>query len=57
MHKLLSQVSAQTWEESIQNRLWEKVAPYVFENIYMPAAQSRSGELSRKISKYNQTGE
>jgi len=28
----------------------------VFENIYMPAAQSRSGELSRKISKYNQTG-
>ena len=50
-------VSAQTWEESIQSRLWEKVAPYVFENIYMPAAQSRSGELSRKISKYNQTGE
>ena len=29
----------------------------MFENIYMPAAQSRSGELSRKISKYNQTGE
>jgi hypothetical protein len=53
----LSQVSPQTWEEAISTKLWEKVAPFVFENIYLPAAQARSGENDRQISKYNQTGE
>ena len=38
----LSLVPAQTWEEAITKKLWEKVAPYVFESIYLPAAQGRS---------------
>ena len=31
----LSLVSPQTWEDAISKKLWEKVAPYVFENIYL----------------------
>ncbi len=57
----LSQISPQSWEEAISSKLWEKVAPYVFENIYLPAAQTRAAggdgqRPSRQISKYNQTG-
>merc|ERR1719273_2472326 len=53
----LSLVSPQTWEEAISAKLWEKVAPYVFENIYLPAAQNRSnGRPSRHISQHNTTG-
>lgn len=51
----LSLVSPQTWEEAINKRLWEKVAPFVFENIYLPAAQGRVG-ANRQISKHNRTG-
>jgi len=36
----LSLVSPQTWEDAITKKLWERVAPYVFENIYLPAAQT-----------------
>ena len=53
----LSLVSPQTWEDAITRKLWEKVAPYVFENIYLPAAQNRSnGRPSRHISQHNTTG-
>lgn len=54
----LSLVSPQTWEEAINKKLWEKVAPYVFENIYLPAAQSRSNgsHPTRPISSHNKTG-
>ncbi|XP_055627530.1 dynamin-like 120 kDa protein, mitochondrial isoform X2 [Toxorhynchites rutilus septentrionalis] len=38
----LSQVSAKKWEELLNNKLWEKLSNYVFENIYLPAAQSGS---------------
>ena len=54
----LSLISPQTWEEAVSRKLWEKVAPYVFENIYLPAAQGRAtSEPSRPISAYNKTGE
>uniref|UniRef100_U5EJB3 Dynamin-like GTPase OPA1, mitochondrial n=1 Tax=Corethrella appendiculata TaxID=1370023 RepID=U5EJB3_9DIPT len=38
----LSQVSAKKWEELLNTKLWEKLSNYVFENIYLPAAQSGS---------------
>ena len=52
----LSLVSPQTWEDAISKKLWEKVAPYVFENIYLPAA-AMSGTPQRPISAHNRTGE
>ena len=52
----LSLVSPQTWEDAISKKLWEKVAPYVFENIYLPAA-AMSGSPQRPISAHNRTGE
>lgn len=36
----LSQVSVQHWEEVLLTKLWDKVFNYVFETIYLPAAQS-----------------
>ncbi|KAJ8668085.1 hypothetical protein QAD02_009748 [Eretmocerus hayati] len=36
----LSQVSPKHWEEVLMTRLWDKVSMHVFENIYLPAAQS-----------------
>jgi optic atrophy protein 1 len=36
----LSQVSARQWEELFMLKLWEKVSPYVFESIYLPAGQT-----------------
>ena len=38
----LSQVSAKKWEDLLVTNLWEKLSNYVFENIYLPAAQSGS---------------
>lgn len=38
----LSQISAKKWEEVLNSKLWEKLSNYVFENIYLPAAQSGS---------------
>jgi hypothetical protein len=58
----LSLVSPQTWEDAISKKLWEKVAPYVFENIYLPASQSGgyessgAGGVQRPISMHNRTG-
>ncbi|XP_012270913.1 dynamin-like 120 kDa protein, mitochondrial isoform X2 [Orussus abietinus] len=36
----LSQVSPRHWDEVLMDRIWEKVSMHVFENIYLPAAQS-----------------
>ncbi|XP_018374150.1 PREDICTED: dynamin-like 120 kDa protein, mitochondrial isoform X3 [Trachymyrmex cornetzi] len=36
----LSQVSPRHWEEVLMSRNWDKVSMHVFENIYLPAAQS-----------------
>lgn len=36
----LSLVSPKEWEEALMKKLWEKVATHVFENLYLPAAQS-----------------
>lgn len=38
----LSQVSAKNWEDALNNKLWEKLSTYIFENIYLPAAQTGS---------------
>ncbi|XP_073811007.1 opa1 mitochondrial dynamin like GTPase isoform X4 [Musca autumnalis] len=38
----LSQISAKKWEEALNDKLWDKLSNYVFENIYLPAAQSDS---------------
>lgn len=50
----LSLVSSQTWEQAIESKLWDKVAQYAFENIYLPAAQSHN--INRQISNHNRTG-
>jgi len=50
----LSLVSSQTWEQSIETKLWDKVSGYAFENIYLHAAQSQTS--SRQISTHNRTG-
>jgi len=52
----LSLVSSQTWEDAISKKLWQKVAPFVFENIYLPAAAMTSDTPERPISTYNKTG-
>ncbi|XP_018027861.1 dynamin-like 120 kDa protein, mitochondrial [Hyalella azteca] len=36
----LSLVSPKHWEEALSRKLWDKINTYVFENIYLPAAQS-----------------
>lgn len=41
----LSLVSPKEWEEALMKKLWEKVATHVFENLYMPAAQSESSGI------------
>lgn len=38
----LSQVSPREWEERLLLNIWEKVSGNVFENIYIPAAQTGS---------------
>uniref|UniRef100_A0A914VQK9 Dynamin-like GTPase OPA1, mitochondrial n=1 Tax=Plectus sambesii TaxID=2011161 RepID=A0A914VQK9_9BILA len=34
----LSQVNAHQWESALENKMWDKVANNVFDQIYMPAA-------------------
>ncbi|XP_076625718.1 opa1 mitochondrial dynamin like GTPase isoform X2 [Colletes latitarsis] len=36
----LSQVSPRHWEEKLLVKIWDKVSMHVFENIYLPAAES-----------------
>lgn len=38
----LSLVSPKHWEESLIDKLWSKMSDHVFENIYLPSAQSGS---------------
>ncbi|XP_034111121.1 dynamin-like 120 kDa protein, mitochondrial isoform X4 [Drosophila albomicans] len=38
----LSQISAKKWDDALTLKLWEKLSNYVFENVYLPAAQSDS---------------
>ena len=38
----LSQVSPKDWEELLMKKIWDKVSMHVFENIYLPAAQTGS---------------
>ena len=38
----LSLVSTKEWEDALMKKLWAKVATHVFENLYLPAAQSNS---------------
>ena len=55
----LSLVPAQTWEDTIYKKLWEKVGSYVFENIYLPASQltaPNNPNRSQQISMHNRTG-
>ncbi|KYB27693.1 Dynamin-like 120 kDa protein, mitochondrial [Tribolium castaneum] len=40
----LSQVSPKQWEECLMSKIWEKVSSHVFENIYLPSAQTGSSE-------------
>ena len=40
----LSLVSPQTWEQALGEKLWDKVAGFAFENIYLPAAQVVNGQ-------------
>lgn len=37
----LSEVGVKQWEDSLVTNLWSKVADFVFESIYLSAAQSR----------------
>lgn len=36
----LSQVSPIQWEEMFMKKIWQKVNMHIFENIYLPAAQT-----------------
>lgn len=36
----LSQVPPRHWEEVLMARNWDKVSMHIFENIYLPAAQT-----------------
>ncbi|XP_057653010.1 dynamin-like 120 kDa protein, mitochondrial isoform X1 [Diorhabda carinulata] len=40
----LSQVSPKHWEDTLLQNIWERVSSHVFENIYIPAAQTGSAE-------------
>lgn len=46
----MSQVSAKDWEDMITKKLWDSMSVYVFENIYLPAAQSGSVSKKKNIS-------
>ncbi|KAJ8951088.1 hypothetical protein NQ318_003786 [Aromia moschata] len=48
----LSQVSPKQWEDRLLNKIWEKVSDYVFENVYIPAAQTGSSGRRNRISNY-----
>ncbi|XP_070560739.1 dynamin-like GTPase OPA1, mitochondrial isoform X3 [Ptychodera flava] len=38
----LGEISPKQWEDAISKILWERVSGYVFEQIYLPAAQAES---------------
>ncbi|XP_042889090.1 dynamin-like 120 kDa protein, mitochondrial isoform X1 [Penaeus japonicus] len=38
----LSQVSPKQWEDALSKKMWEKMVTHIFENIYLPAAQTEN---------------
>lgn len=38
----LSEITAQEWENAFHKKIWEKISGYIFESIYLPAAQSQN---------------
>ncbi|XP_060516736.1 dynamin-like 120 kDa protein, mitochondrial isoform X2 [Cylas formicarius] len=40
----LSQVSPRDWEDHLLCSIWDKISNHVFENVYIPAAQTGSSE-------------
>ncbi|XP_076365189.1 opa1 mitochondrial dynamin like GTPase [Tachypleus tridentatus] len=38
----LSQLSPKHWEEALSKKIWDKMSVHVFENIYIPAAQTEN---------------
>ncbi|XP_064612015.1 dynamin-like 120 kDa protein, mitochondrial [Liolophura sinensis] len=38
----LSQLTPKQWEDAFSQALWDKMSSYVFENIYLPAAQAEN---------------
>ena len=38
----LSLVSPKTWEDAITEKIWQNMNSYVFEKVYLPAAQSEN---------------
>ncbi|XP_071543504.1 dynamin-like GTPase OPA1, mitochondrial isoform X2 [Panulirus ornatus] len=38
----LSQLSPKQWEDALSKKLWDKMVTYIFENIYLPAAQTEN---------------
>lgn len=38
----LSQVQTKQWEDSLMDKIWDKVSAHVFESVYLPAAQTGS---------------
>lgn len=54
----LSQVPPKHWEEVLLNRLWDKVSMHVFENIYLPAAQTGNpGKDNKFINCFSKTND
>ncbi|XP_075213252.1 opa1 mitochondrial dynamin like GTPase isoform X2 [Lycorma delicatula] len=41
----LSGVSVKQWEELLMKQIWEKVSQHVFENIYIPSAQTEDSKM------------
>ncbi|XP_052129748.1 dynamin-like 120 kDa protein, mitochondrial isoform X2 [Frankliniella occidentalis] len=41
----LSQVSPLQWEEMFMKKIWQKVNTHIFENIYLPAAQTNDAGM------------
>lgn len=41
----LSQVSPKQWEEMFMKKIWQKVNMHIFENIYLPAAQTNDAGM------------
>ncbi|ROT63054.1 hypothetical protein C7M84_019069 [Penaeus vannamei] len=38
----LSQVSPKQWEDALSKKMWDKMVTHIFENIYLPAAQTEN---------------
>lgn len=41
----LSQLSPKQWEDALSKKMWDKMVTYIFENIYLPAAQTENSGM------------